>query len=212
MNKKNLIFCGLILFLFSAKISAEGLRYKGFSGGAMLNTGYIQGKKFEIFDNAGSSLGTWQPKGMPFGIGGAVRLHFGDHLRVGSEGYVSTLDYKPKGSFASVGWGGVLVDAMWQIKRVAPFVGATIGGGSYQNLTLAEPYADDFIEESHASFRKYPVFALVPFTGLEVMLTTKIRLVFKVDYFTNLLKNPGDFVSGPRFFFGFMFYRMKNDD
>ena len=33
----------------------------------------------------------YQAKGMPMGIGGVIRLHLGEHFRIGSEGYVSTL-------------------------------------------------------------------------------------------------------------------------
>lgn len=45
---------------------------------------------------------------MPFGIGGVIRVHLGDHWRVGSEGYVSTIKQANNGSYVKYGWGGLL--------------------------------------------------------------------------------------------------------
>ena len=43
-------------------------------------------------------------------IGGVIRLHLGDHFRIGSEGYVSTLSQRGNGSYLKYGWGGLLAD------------------------------------------------------------------------------------------------------
>ena len=62
---------------------------RGFDGGMMLHSGYISGN----LDGIG-----YKAKGAPKGIGGVIRMHLGDHFRVGTEGYVSTVDQRCNGS------------------------------------------------------------------------------------------------------------------
>lgn len=54
------------------------------------------------------------------GIGGVIRLHFGEHFRVGSEGYVSTLSQLDDGSYLKYGWGGILADFYSDFGRFQP--------------------------------------------------------------------------------------------
>lgn len=179
-----------LLFVGTTNSSAQKFGYKGFSGGMMINTGYVSG---ELIQNQKTG-------GAPFGFGGAIKIHLSDHFRVGSEGYVSTLNYNHDGSFASVGWGGGLVDWFWQLGKFAPFTGVCIGGGSFKNLTLNDPI----------TYRKYSFMAITPFAGVEFALTDKVRLIFKTDYLFNVTSRQSDFLRGVRFFIGFSFYRLKS--
>ena len=177
----------------------------------MVHSGYLQSKDFTIATNNGHSLQNLQAKGVPFGIGGAAKVHLGKHLRVGGEGYVSNLNYGEHNSVFSLSYGGVLVDCVWQNKRFSPYVGVLFGGGSTQNTTLFASTPDDFIAEENVSYRKNSFLALSPFVGVEYALNDKIRLTLKADYLLNLNSAPNDFASGVRVFVGFMFYRLKTE-
>lgn len=211
------IFSLLILLLLASAVTAPlhagqkekgKLSYNGFSGGMMLHTGYLYGGRTTVFDGAGLRVSDQKMRGMPTGIGGAVKFHFGKWLRIGTEGYVSTLKYGDHGSNIRVGWGGILVDGIWKTGgRISPFAGFTVGGGSASNLTLATEAPDDFIAEENASFRKYPFACIVPYVGLEYDATSRVRIVLKADYMINVSNSQPDFPSGPRIYIGFLFYR-----
>ncbi len=186
----------------------------------MVHTGWLGGGQITLTDG----VNTFHSRlsGPPTGIGGQVRLHFGRHLRLGSEGYVSTLRYGSghgagrhgagrNQSHARTGWGGVLADVIWSHGRWSPYIGATIGGGAYRNLTLQNPTPLDNITEVNASYRKYGFMIAAPFAGVEYALTDKVRLNAKVDWLFNLTNRREDFATGPRLYFGFSFYRLKED-
>ena len=202
-----ILLCTLSFFGFSQNF----FQYNGFSGGMMVHSGYLQSKDFTIATNNGHSLQNLQAKGVPFGIGGAAKVHLGKYLRVGGEGYVSNLNYGEYNSIFSLSYGGVLVDCIWQNKRFSPYVGVLFGGGSTQNTTLFASTPDDFIAEENVSYRKNSFLALTPFVGVEYALNDKIRLTLKADYLLNLNSAPNDFASGVRVFIGFMFYRLKSE-
>lgn len=202
-----ILVCTLSFFGFAQNL----FQYNGFSGGMMVHSGYLQSKDFTIATNNGQSLQNLQAKGVPFGIGGAAKVHLGKHLRVGGEGYVSNLNYGEHNSIFSLSYGGVFVDCVWQNKRFSPYVGVLFGGGSTQNTTLFAPTYDDFIAEGNVSYRKNSFLALSPFVGIEYALNDKIRLTLKADYLLNLNSAPNDFASGVRVFVGFMFYRLKTE-
>ena len=202
-----ILLCTLSFFGFSQNL----FQYSGFSGGMMVHSGYLQSQDFTIATNNGQSLQNLQAKGVPFGIGGAAKVHLGKYLRVGGEGYVSNLNYGEYNSIFSLSYGGVLVDCIWQNKRFSPYVGVLFGGGSTQNTTLFASTPDDFIAEENVSYRKNSFLALTPFVGVEYALNDKIRLTLKADYLLNLNSAPNDFASGVRVFIGFMFYRLKSE-
>ncbi len=213
---KTLFFCVVSVALFAMPVSAQSrgrLAYSGFSGGMMLHTGYIGGGAITLTDGANTYHN--RLSGAPTGIGGQVRLHFGSHLRIGSEGYVSTLNYgggrgsNRNQSHARIGWGGVLADFIWKQGRWSPYIGATIGGGGFRNLTLQNPTPLDDVMETNASYRKYGFMVMAPFTGAEYTLTDKIRLNFKADWMFNLTNRQSDFATGLRLYFGISFYRLK---
>ena len=210
MTKKYFIAALLSTFVSYSALAQEGLKYRGFSGGMMVHTGYLQSNSFDLQTIQGNYITTGKVEGMPFGIGGAARLHFGKHLRVGGEGYVSNLRYGVKGTTSSVSWGGALVDCVWQLGRWWPFVGLTVGGGAVEHIILQDEPAVDFAAESNALYREYAFMALAPMVGIEYALSEKIHLAFKMDYVINLSNPQDDFPSGPRFFLGFMFYRLDD--
>ncbi len=175
------------------------LSYRGFSGGMMLHAGYADCGSINV---GGVSQ---RMAGLPVGIGGALKVRFGDHLRVGTEGYTSSLGYGDYGSSLSIGWGGLLVDMVWQMGRFAPYAGVTIGGGAVENLTLTSDPKMDTLPELNTSYRKYGVGVVVPFAGVEYGLTERMSLTFKADYMLPLGTSESDFPSGVRCYVGFMF-------
>ena len=58
--------------------------YRGFSGGMMLHAGWVDCGDMRVGLAPAQRL-----SGLPLGIGGALKVRFGDHLRVGTEGYTS---------------------------------------------------------------------------------------------------------------------------
>lgn len=171
----------------------------------MLHSGYVWGKQFSFTDNAGAVLRTGKMSGLPTGIGGALKFGFGKHLRIGCEGYVSTLTYDEHGSYSQTGWGGILADWIWTHKRWSWFIGCTFGGGSVRNTSFMSDTHLDFVIEDNTSFRHYGFAAVAPFAGVEFALTGKIHLTLKTDYLMNVSNPQADFVSGPRVYLGFMF-------
>ncbi len=184
----------------SSSVYAGGkLEYRGFSGGMMVHSGWVNGGQMEI----GGAM--QQMEGLSMGIGGAIKVQLGDHLRVGTEGYTSALSYGDYGSSLSVGWGGLLVDwAFVGNNGETSFFGATVGGGAVKNLTLNTAPADDFLSEENVSFRRYGVPLITPFVGIEYPLTERINVVVKADCIIPLSSAP-DFPLGVRLYVGFMF-------
>jgi len=183
--------------------------YRGFSGGMMPHSGYFWGGKTTLRDAQGAVLAVEEMRGIPLGLGGSIRFHFGDHFRVGAEGYGTTLRYGNYNSNVSIGWGGLLAAYYCEYGKFKPFAGATLGGGSVKNLTLLQDNPLDDIAESAVSYRNYPFMAFCPFIGAEYCLNKKIHLIFKIDYLMNISNPQDDFVRGPRVYFGFVFYHIK---
>lgn len=180
------------------------LAFSGYQGGMMFNFGYVASREYSIYDNTGAVVEKIKSSGSPIGIGGALRINFGEHLRIGAEGYVSTLHSK-NNSYNQIGWGGLLVDSKWEIKRWTIFTGAVIGGGSVKSLIHLNNTPNDYILDEYTSFRKYAFCAVAPFFGAEYALTSKIHLVMKADYLLNVSNFQDDYPSGIRLFIGFMF-------
>lgn len=212
---KKIVLALFVILVLSSTLSAKErgdkrLSYRGFSGGMMLHTGYVSSGDFTITGVAGSLPREVRAEGMPTGMGGAIRFSFGDHLRIGGEGYVSNLKYgEYDNSRISLGWGGLLVDMIFEGRKISPYIGMTLGGGRVRNLTIFQPTPLDFVNEEEISFRSYSVAIVTPYVGVEYPLTSKMRVVFKVDYVLSLSKLQPDFVHGPRVYLGFVFDRTK---
>lgn len=185
-------------------VARNPMAYSGFSGGMMINVGYGYSGEYKLYDTNGVELGKYSPVGVPVGMGGAFRVGFGKFLRIGIEGYVSTMSFGGNGSYARTGWGGVLADFKYDIEKWSLFVGFTVGGGNQRHLNIINDEHDEF-QVVRSSFRKTPFGAIAPFLGAEYALTKRVHLIMKFDYMVNITNVRSDFVSGPRFFFGFMF-------
>lgn len=183
------------------------MAYRGFVGGMMLHSGYVQSGSFQVTSQSGT-MQDISMSGAPYGIGGSIRFLFGRHLRVGTEGYVSNLAYGQHRSHAKTGWGGLLADCAWDFRDCRLFVGGTVGGGGQTNTIILSPAGNDYKADDIA-YRKYTFAALAPFAGAEIRLTDKVDLVLKADWLLNISGRREDFVSGPRLYVGVMFGHKK---
>lgn len=182
------------------------LAFSGYSGGMMVHSGYVSSSTISFSRGDGTPASSVRMAGMPLGIGGALKIHFGKHLRIGTEGYSSNLRYGKNGSYSHTGWGGILVDGVIPIGKWSPFAGVTVGGGGVKNVTVLEKTTDDFIlDDGTTSFRRYAFMAIAPFIGVEYALTQRVHLVLKADWLLDATSAQPDFVQGPRLYIGFMF-------
>ena len=198
----------------SNKTDSSTFRFRGYTGGMMLHSGYIQSHPFDIYCGSGTEPVTMQIKGGATGIGGHVKFAFGtstDMLRVGAEGHSSNVSYRPSPSYSHTGWGGLLVDYIHRSKgRVHPFIGCLAGGGGVKNHIIAEGSTDDFVTEPQAAMHRYTFMAIAPFAGMEVSLTPKLSLVVKADWLLNVTCRQSDFSSGLRLYVGILFNRLQH--
>ena len=206
--KKIFFLCNCIIALssaFSQSADSKKMKFQGYSGGMMLHTGYLFGGDLYLYDNPKPI----KIQGIPFGIGGTIRFCFGEHLRIGTEGYASNLTYGEKNnSFLSLGWGGVLIDCQWKIKKISIFCGGTFGGGRVKNVVVVENNIINPLE-TNAVYRKHGMLIIAPFIGMEYAINSRIRLISKIDCITNLTKRQPDFAIGPRIYIGFGFFHVK---
>ena len=151
----------------------RSMAYRGFIGGMMLHTGFVCSNDVTVTSLSGASQKV-SLSGAPFGIGGAIRFMFGKHLRVGAEGYVSTLTYGEYQSHAETGWGGILADCAWKIGKCRLFVGGTVGGGSQTNTTILSPIVDDYIAEENISYRKTQILILQKIIIISIKARKKV--------------------------------------
>jgi len=130
---------GLIpVFAFSQETKVQKKwGYKGYSGGMFVHTGYVQSGFFKVYDLQGNEIEK-QIKGVTFGLGGKMSIYLNKYFRVGSEGYFSSCKYGANKNSCRIGWGGVTFDVLYPIKKWAPFIGITIGGGSSTNFIFIE--------------------------------------------------------------------------
>lgn len=195
----------------AAHDSLQAKVYQGFSGGMMLHTGYLFGIDAAApVDAAGQSFSL---QGSPMGVGGAMRVHLWQLLRVGFEGYVSTLrvglsnqsSHLQSGSYSRVGSGGINIDACWRKAKAWPYLGAALGGGNIRSLYLVDGNQDDWVREREAYFHKQSFFYVAPYVGCDYCVTQKLHLTFRIDWM--LAFHRGDLMmpTGPRLYLGLMF-------
>lgn len=185
--------------------------FQGFSGGMMLHTGYLMGKDSHAPENMqGQSC---SPEGATWGIGGALRINLLKHLRVGGEGFVSTMpshstncrELLQSGSYIRSGWGGVLMDACWRNEKVWPYIGGSMGGGSTRALYILEGNEHDWEKEDYAVFHKQGFLYVNPYVGLDWCMTKKVHLTFRMDWLLAFHQRNLILPTGPRLYVGFMF-------
>lgn len=193
---KRILAAVLLLTFSSSLMASEAKLLNGFDGGMMLHTGYIGGN----FPNLGRNV-----SGAPFGIGGVIRMHLGEHWRIGTEGYVSTLKQFHNGSYVKYGWGGILGDFHWRLGRFIPYAGLTVGGGVNTNLLIKGEKPGDWQPLEDTYYNRKGFFALDPFVGCDYVVSEAFHLTLKADWLNCICK--GDRIpSGPRVYVGFIFY------
>lgn len=165
-----------------------------FDGGMMLHTGYL---------SATLPAQSYTASGMPFGIGGTMRFHIGSVVRVGGEGFISTLNLMDNGSYVRIGWGGLVAEARWRLGRWQPFAGATVGGGTATTLLVFNGEADDWMAEPNTVFHSEGFMLADPHFGIEYALTERIVLTSRLSWL--LPFRAVDVPLGPRLFVGFVF-------
>lgn len=193
----------ILLLLLCPTLFAEPV-YNGFSGGMMLHTGYMFGKKATLPHN---------PEGATIGVGGVLRINLWKHLRIGGEGYVSTMNSSltterhnlQSGSYIRNGYGGFLADAYWRWEKTWLYLGATIGGGAMRSLYISDGSESDWLPENKAIFNRQAYFMFDPFIGVDFVLTQRIHLTLKVDYLLPIHHNTLLTPAGPRLYFGVLF-------
>lgn len=185
--------------------------YQGFSGGMMGHAGYLFGENADA-PKADNGL-ICSPQGGTFGLGGALRVHLWKHLRVGGEGFVSTMNsgttnmkhVLQEGSYIRTGWGGVLMDACWRKEKVWPYIGGSVGGGAMRSLYVLDGNQDDWIAENKAYLHKQSFFYVNPYVGMDWCMTQKVHMTFRVDWMVALHAGEVVLPTGPRLLVGFMF-------
>ena len=206
------IILPLCLLMTNSLLAGESQTkvYQGFSGGMMGHASYL----FGVNNDAPTHEGVLcSPQGGSFGLGGSLRVPLWNHLRVGGEGFVSTMnsgttDMKhilQDGSYIRTGWGGLVVDACWRKEKVWPYIGGSIGGGAMRSLYVLEGSQDDWEAEDAAWLHKTSFFYINPYVGIDWCMTQKVHMTFRMDWLLALSK--GDLVmpTGPRLLVGFMF-------
>jgi len=198
MKKATLLLSAvLIASLFPFEASAgDHKRNHIVDGGMMLHTGYLSGSIESL---------NYKASGMPFGVGGVLHVHLGEHFRIGGEGYVSTLKQMGNGSYIKYGWGGILGDFIWTFKHVMPYAGLTVGGGSNTDFLMMDSPNDDFRIDGEAYYRKRGFMLIAPYIGCDFILSHKIHLTAKMDFLSPIGKDL-QIPLGPRLYFGIIFY------
>lgn len=176
----------------------------------MLHAGYLFGKNPSAVLPSGESI---SPQGMTTGIGGSLRINLWKYLRVGCEGYVSTMkcgatDMKnvlQSGSYVRTGSGGLIADACWRMEKVWPYIGAAVGGGAMRTLSVVEGTEEDWQPEEYAMLTKQGFGYVNPYVGMDWCMTKRVHLTLRMDWMLAFADKQLIFPTGPRFFFGFMF-------
>ncbi len=186
-------FCLLLTVVVSAQ---EKKLLHGFDGGMMIHTGYLSGRLEAI---------GYEAKGAPMGIGGVIHLHLGEHFRIGSEGYVSTLGQRGNGSYLKYGWGGLLADYYTVLGRFQPYAGLTLGGGAMTTLLMFEEPASAWSPIDGTRFHKQGFMSIDPFIGCDFIINGPMHMTLKVDCLCALSESKL-LPHGPRVYIGFLFY------
>ena len=189
----------LLLFsilIFSVFTTYAQTHRELFRGGMFLHTGYVQ-----------NQLAFPSVDGMVTGIGGKIAFRLGDHLRAGTEGYVSTFAYDDNEGQYKLGWGGLLAEYQFLNKRFTPVAGLTLGGAKIHDLYMLNGnYTDNYPDE--AIYKVHTSFVITPHFSVEYSLTDHINLVGKIDHvFYPGAAYPSYIAKGFRLYFGVLFMR-----
>lgn len=183
--------------------------FQGCSGGMMLHAGYLFGQPVAALPS-GDCV---SPQGLTYGLGGSMRVNLMKHLRIGCEGFSSTMksevtdqrNYLQKGSYIRTGWGGVIADACWRLEKVWPFIGGSVGGGAMRTLSIVDGNQDDWLEEGSAILHKQGFGYVNPYVGIDYCITKRIHATFRLDWMLAFANKQLVLPTGPRLYVGIMF-------
>ncbi len=190
--------------------------FQGCSGGMMGHVGYLFGLPVGATLPTGENI---SPQGMTYGLGGSMRVNLMKHLRIGCEGFSSTVksgvtdqrDFLQKGSYIRTGWGGFIADACWRLEKVWPYIGGSVGGGAMRTLSVVEGSQDDWTPEGLAILHKQGFGYVNPYVGMDYCITKRIHATFRLDWMLAFAKQNGAqqpslvLPTGPRLYIGIMF-------
>lgn len=171
--------------------------FNGYDGGMMLHLGYISTDVKPL---------DYKADGITKGIGGAIRFHFGEHYRIGTEGYVSTMSLMNNGSYMKTFWAGLLNDFYWQFGKFMPYVGLTIGGGALTDCFIFEGDNHDWEQETNVVINKNPFVAIDPIVGCDYCISEAFHITLKFDCLFGFGSNDLYLPVGPRAYIGFIFF------
>lgn len=203
----------IIFLLFAAVVAAKNdstAIFQGCSGGMMGHVGYLFGHPADATLPTGENI---SPQGMTYGLGGSMRVHLMKHLRVGCEGFSSTMksgvtdqhDFLQQGSYIRTGWGGLIADACWRLEKVWPYIGGSVGGGAMRTLSVVEGSQDDWLPEQIAVLHKQGFGYINPYVGMDYCITKRIHATVRLDWMLAFAHKQLVFPTGPRLYIGIMF-------
>lgn len=175
----------------------------------MLHAGYLFGQPIAAL----ASGECVSPQGLTYGLGGSMRVNLMKHLRIGCEGFSSTMksevtdqrNYLQKGSYIRTGWGGVIADACWRLEKVWPFIGGSVGGGAMRTLSIVDGSQDDWLAEDSAILHKQGFGYVNPYVGIDYCITKRIHATFRLDWMLAFANKQLVLPTGPRLYVGIMF-------
>lgn len=171
--------------------------FNGYDGGMMLHAGYVTTMVSPL---------DYRAEGITKGIGGAIRFHIGNHYRIGTEGYVSTLNLMDNGSYMKTFWAGLLNDFYWQFGKFMPYAGLTIGGGALTDCFIFDGNNHDWNPENDVVINKKPFFAIDPIIGCDYCLSEAMHITVKIDCLFGIGGDDLYLPTGPRAYIGFIFF------
>ena len=200
MKLHKIIITTWLIVCSALSLSAQEKKaVKGFSGGMMINTGYVFGSDNPYNLDINS---------LTLGMGGCAKLHFSDHFRAGFEGYLSSAplrDGVESGSHNKVFWTGLLADFFCKRGKFVPYAGLTVGGGMETSFYMFEGNKHDWEIESKVVLHKQPFLAIDPYTGVEYKVGRALRLTLKADWLLAINSHGLNKPTGPRIYFGCIF-------
>jgi hypothetical protein len=128
-------------------------------------------------------------------------------VSIGSEGYVSSYNYKNNDGFYKYGWGGLLLEYQILIEKFRPVIGLTLGGGSAHDLyTISGNYQDALPDQT--VYKSYKNLVISPNLSFEYSFSDHIALTTKFDYNLYPANLYPDYIgNGLRMYVGVLFSR-----
>lgn len=193
----SILLVALVSITATAQNKEKKKGFQGYDGGMMLHIGYLDGKVGPL---------DYHAKGVTKGIGGAIRFHFGEHFRFGTEGYTSSMGQMDNGSYIDTFWAGLMGDFYWELGKFMPYIGLTVGGGAVTSYLMFDGYKGDWTPEENSIFNKTGFVAINPYIGCDYIVSKAFHLTLKLDFLNGFNGKELYLPTGPRLYLGFIFY------